>query len=135
MGGEPVLGRGLTDELLYLIANLLALEEHLFELGDLEAARRVREARREVVERLSLLLSGRPARETRLRATWCALKHALLAWYHAYEAALASGDGELAGISRDLLGAARGILEESFKPTGEGQEGGGGPAEGEEEGE
>ncbi|MEZ0346480.1 MAG: hypothetical protein ABWK01_08005 [Infirmifilum sp.] len=132
MAGQPVLGRGVADELLYLVANLLALEEHLFELGDLEAARHVREARRDAVDRLSLILAGKPASETRLKATWCALKHALLAWYHAYEAALATGDFELAGLSKGLFGAAQQILDDTFKAGDTEVKKGGAVAEGEE---
>lgn len=117
-GGEPlpgVVGRGALEEQLYLLAHLLNLEEHLAEVGDLESAVKVRELRREALDELALSVAGRPAAETGLRAAWCIVKHALLASYHAYEAALMLRSPRLAGLSRELWGLAVAALEEALK--------------------
>lgn len=121
-GEQPLsptgVGRGAVEEQLYLLTHLLNLEEHLFEAGDLESALKVRELRRSALDQLSLSAAGRPASETKLRAVWCILKHALLAWYHGYEAALMIASPALAEISREMWKLALAALEEGLK-TGE----------------
>ncbi|MEM0459860.1 MAG: hypothetical protein QXZ31_08305 [Thermofilaceae archaeon] len=68
------------------------------------------------MDELALSAAGRRASETGLAGAWCIVKHALLASYHAYEAALMLGSRRLAELSRQLwqlaLAALSAALEE-----------------------
>lgn len=106
-------GRGAVRELLWLLGNLLALEEHLAELG--RPSEELAEARAKRYEALSLLVravSGKDPKETGLREDWCVAKHLLLASMHAYEAA-----GMLAPSqdSEELLRMSRELMEKAEK--------------------
>jgi len=79
------IGRGEVEELMYTLANLLALEEHYAELGMSDEAIytrsiRVKTIREYVKSRFNVDVEG-----TALASTWCIIKHLLLSSYHAYE--------------------------------------------------
>jgi hypothetical protein len=82
------LGRGTLQELMWLLMNVLALEEHLAEtpLDDLSLLD-ARAMRAEVLEKITHLLSGKKPSETMLRRYWCIIKHLLLTSIHSFEVA------------------------------------------------
>jgi len=82
------LGRGTLQELMWLLMNVLALEEHLAEAPlDELALLDARAMRAEALEKITLLLSGKKPSETMLRRYWCIVKHLLLASMHSFEVA------------------------------------------------
>ncbi len=113
--GQPVpLGRGVVDESLLVIAHLLNLEEHLVELGDVDLASDVRDARREVVDRVCREVFGADPESTQLKRSWCAVKHALLASYHSLEVSLATRSPFFADCYSTFMSLARSIMEKSL---------------------
>jgi hypothetical protein len=85
---KKTLGRGTLQELMWLLMNVLALEEHLAEtpLEDLTLLD-ARAMRAETLEKITYLLSGKKPGETMLRRYWCIVKHLLLASMHGFEVA------------------------------------------------
>lgn len=73
---------------MWLLMNVLALEEHLAEtpLDDLTLLD-ARAMRAETLEKITHLLSGKKPSETMLRKYWCIVKHLLLASIHSFEVA------------------------------------------------
>jgi hypothetical protein len=73
---------------MWLLMNVLALEEHLAEtpMDDLPLLD-ARAMRAETLEKITQLLSGKKPSETMLRRYWCIVKHLLLASVHSFEAA------------------------------------------------
>jgi len=81
------LGRGLREEIIYTIANLLNAEEHLVEsfivdrdITFLELADEIRKQRQELVK--ILIKEGR---ENFWKKHWCTLKHLMLTFIHLEE--------------------------------------------------
>jgi hypothetical protein len=73
---------------MWLLMNVLALEEHLAETPiDELALLDARAMRAETLEKVTYLLSGKKPSETMLGRYWCIVKHLLLASIHSYEAA------------------------------------------------
>ncbi len=102
VSGAQGLGRGSVEELLYLLANLLALEEHYSELGMLEGLDAARSLRVALVDKLFTVLGM-----DEHRGEWCVLKHLLLVMIHAHEAlGMLGSQHELSGILRDIMDAA-----------------------------
>jgi hypothetical protein len=82
------LGRGTLQELMWLLMNVLALEEHLAETPmDELTLLDARAMRAETLEKITQLLSGKKPSETMLMRYWCIVKHLLLASIHSFEAA------------------------------------------------
>jgi hypothetical protein len=82
------LGRGTLQEFMWLLMNVLTLEEHLVEtpMDDLSLLD-ARSMRAEVLEKITYLLSGKKPNEMMLRRHWCIIKHLLLASMHSFEVA------------------------------------------------
>jgi len=81
------LGRGLREEIIYTIANLLNAEEHLVEsfivdrdMTFLELADEIRKQRQDLVK--ALIKKGR---ESLWRKHWCTLKHLMITYIHLEE--------------------------------------------------
>ena len=93
------LGRGSVEELLYLLGNLLALEEHYSELGMLDSLDVARALRVELVDRLFTVLGM-----DEHRGEWCVLKHLLLIMIHAHEAlGMLGSQSELSSVLKDIM--------------------------------
>jgi len=106
-----LLGRGAAREALWLLMNVLALEEHEAESPAGAGLAQLRARRAEALE-LLLGLLGLTREE--LAPRWCHLKHALLAAEHAYELAgmLSSEAPELAERALELSMAMLALAEE-----------------------
>jgi hypothetical protein len=73
---------------MWLLMNVLALEEHLAETPmDELTLLDARAMRAETLEKITQLLSGKKPSETMLRRYWCIVKHLLLASVHSFEVA------------------------------------------------
>jgi len=114
---------------MWLLMNVLALEEHLAEtpideLSLLDA----RAMRAEALEGITQLLSGKKPSETMLRRYWCIVKHLLLASMHSFEVAGQIADThpeeswEMLELSRAAFSRAEEILAKYASQPIEGKE-------------
>jgi hypothetical protein len=102
---------------MWLLMNVLALEEHLAETPmDELTLLDARAMRAETLEKITQLLSGKKPSETMLRRYWCIVKHLLLASIHSFEAAGQIVDThpdeswEMLELSRSTFGKAEELL-------------------------
>ncbi len=110
------LGRGVKEEFLYALANMLALEEHLFEEAAASSIAEARSRRKFLLDVGVRMLYDKDLSDVRLRRTWCILKHLLLAYYHILEtfnmiAESGNADEELRLLARDLFEEAVSFFE------------------------
>jgi len=96
---QPIVSRGYIEEVLWGLANLLAIEEHCVDgectLREYASIRMYREV---WVQRLNEILNN-----PNFRRDWCIVKHLLLAAYHALEnasAVIRDNPDDLEGASK-----------------------------------
>jgi hypothetical protein len=108
------MGRGAVREALWLLMNILALEEHEAEAPAGPGLERLRALR---AQALGILLGLLGAGREELSPRWCHLKHALLAAEHAYELAgmLAGADPGLSERALELFSDAIALAEELLR--------------------
>lgn len=107
------IGRGLLEEMMYTLANMLALEEHLAENGYFSEAVDVRRRRIKLVHSIVRDYYGKDVKDTLLRRDWCIVKHLLLISYHAYEAFMMGGckSYTLYAIYKDMFSMATSMFD------------------------
>ncbi|WP_052885432.1 hypothetical protein [Thermofilum pendens] len=80
-------GRGTVEELVWVLGHLINLEEHKWEMGEVEEATAIKEVRRDFVAQLAKELKW----ACKWKPQWCVLKHLSSLIVHVEEAGT-SGD-------------------------------------------